>query len=642
MKHNHGQEIVLNRVRLTTQNVLARVSLCLCLTFAMSALAYVLLAPPLAIRNVIGYGGSHLLVTIKRQAPSLLHMHPEDLAHDRYYGAQLDAQQTFWHRLGTGASSFAALSFIVLTYIFRKKGKAEEADEFKRGSRLVSAKEHNRLMRSAYGAKSPLEMGQEIELGKEKLLVPEALSYRHFSFVGASGYGKSTTIEELMAQVRAHGHKALVLEIKGAYYAKFGRPGDRILSLYDQRSEAWDFWHEPLATPDKIAAAMIEETGGQNKFFWKGARALLASLLRLNQDLAGLWQDFNRPVAEIRAKLSDHGELSRRVVGDHDSEQGDGIVGTTVLDFAFLRDLGYWAKGKVPFSVTTWMNDNADRSWVFLVVNEADLEVAGPLLRVWFDLAVLAALERDEMDKTNVHTWLVIDELKTVGKLPSLPHILDKGRKYRTSVVVGYQATTQLRAIYGDDEAENIMHGLQNKFFYRMASAKAADEASQSLGEEEVIQAVDGVSFGIDSTSDRGTISRQHAKKRLVLPDALYNQEQLRCFVKLCHHMPTEARFHVASRPRLNVPSMSRYPPPDHRPQPAPKVGPTDEQDVEGPSVKKKNPSADVPAGERKGAGHGGTPTTPAPVKPATPDPSPEAAGLKGPLAIFNPTPEVP
>lgn len=566
MKHNHGQELVMNRVRLTTQNLLARVGLSLFLAFLAAAAFYAAFAPPEAIKNVIGYGGTHLLVAMKRQAPNLLRMYPEDLAREAHYAALVTAQGSFWSIFGATFGGVSALSFVLLSYLFRKKGQVEQKDEFKRGSRLLPPAEHNQAIRAEYGDAPPRELGQAVTLGKEQLLVPEALSYRHFAFVGASGYGKSTAIEELMAQAMAFGHKGLVLDVKGAYYAKFGRPGDRILSLYDKRSEAWDFWHEPLATPEKIAAAMIEETSDHNKFFWKGARALLASLLRQNKDLAGLWTDFNRPLAEIRAKLADANELSRRVVGDNDSEQGDGIVGTTVLDFAFLRDLGYWTRGKKPLSITRWLTDNTDSSWIFVIVNEADIEVTQPLLRVWFDLAVLAALERDDADPKNLHTWLVIDELKSVGKLPSLPQILDKGRKYRTSVVAGFQATTQLRAIYGDHEAENILQGLQNQFFYRMSSAKAAEEASLALGDEEVLQAVDGVSFGVDSTSDRGTISRQYTKKRLVLPDALRNQEILRCYAKLCHHMPTEIHFEPARTPRRNQASLCAYPPAGHTP----------------------------------------------------------------------------
>ena len=57
----------------------------------------------------------------------------------------------------------------------------------------------------------------------------------------------------------------------------------------------------------------------------KGARALLASLLRLNTSIKELDQDLRRPVGELRKKLQEAGKISARVLGDQDGDQADGL-----------------------------------------------------------------------------------------------------------------------------------------------------------------------------------------------------------------------------------------------------------------------------------------------------------------------------
>ena len=115
------------------------------------------------------------------------------------------------------------------------------------------------------------------------------------------------------------------------------------------------------------------------------------------------------------------------------------------------------------------------------------------------------------------HTWLILDEAKTVGRLPSLPHILDKGRKFRTSVVLGFQAVSQLETVYGKAEAKSILQGLQNQVIFRMSEATSAEYASEYLGDQEVEQASIGQSF--NDKSERGSVNHSLVKKRLVMAE---------------------------------------------------------------------------------------------------------------------------
>jgi hypothetical protein len=494
----------------------------------------------------------------------------------------IHAAAKYWSLMHSRGTDFGLLAwillgaivavFLILTLVHEVKWNKTRLDRFQRGNSLVPVEIHNKLIGKKYGPKPPHHMGQVLKLGREKVLIPESLQYRHLAFLGASGYGKSTAIEEILYHAQEKGQKCIIVDLNGAYWSKFGRVQDRILSLHDARSASWTLWSEPLLHPENLAAALIEAEGSSHAYFWKGARALLASLLRLNRDVKGLMEDLNRPIPELREKLLKAGEISVRVLGDSASEQADGIIGTTALDFAFLRDLRH-LEPKNPedgFSLSRWILDDEEVSWVFLTVREIDLEQTRPLLRLWFDVACLAVLQRHPDDKRSPHLWLVVDELKSVGQLPSLPGILDKGRKYKASMVLGFQALSQLKKIYGEHDAASIVQGLQNQFFFRMTEVDCAEYASKVIGCEDVEQASFAVSFGEKKDKDRGSINHARTQRRLVMPDEIRSLDILEAYAKLCHHNPLKMTFKPSARTSVHEGFIER---PSCEPQECPSDG---------------------------------------------------------------------
>jgi type IV secretory pathway TraG/TraD family ATPase VirD4 len=192
-----------------------------------------------------------------------------------------------------------------------------------------------------------------------------------------------------------------------------------------------------------------------------------------------------------------------------------------------------------------------------VLVNDADLEVAKPLLRVWFELATLAVLGRNPTDPNNLHTWLIVDELKTIGQLPSLPSILDKGRKYRASVVLGFQAISQVQKIYGEDDARSILQGLQNQFFFRMTEVESAEYVSDLLGEQDVQKPVFTSGFGAAEYGNRGSVTQSLVKQKLVLPEEICRLETLKAYAKLSGQRPFPIAFEVKNRARVNEGAIS-------------------------------------------------------------------------------------
>jgi len=549
MAYNHGQDIAVNEWKMTihalTQRILWSLGISVCVLVTL-----VFFGPSGMILNLTKYAGASLNLRLHETLPltgGVTRQHIHDVAK---YWALMVHQARLWGLYLMAAAGVFLISLTLFTFYFWHKGKREKIDKVMRGAQLVTPGLHNAVMKRTYGKSPPNEMGRALKLGKEGITVPESVQYLHFAFAGAAGGGKSTAIAEVIEQAIGRGDKGLVVDLGGAFFSKFGRTGDHVLSLRDPRSEAWDFWHEDGIPEEAMAAAMIEEDTMGNTYFWKGARAVLAALLRRTSSTAELWEDFKKPTKALREKLADADEISRRVMGDNDSDQADGIIGTTVLDFPFLKELNQWAEGREPFSVARWINDHNDASWTYILVTEADLEIAKPLLRVWFDIACLATLQRDPDDQSNRHTWLILDEIKTLGKLHSLPSILDKGRKFKTSVVLGFQAMSQFEKVYGGEDTKSILQGVQNQFLFRMTEAASANYVSELLGEQDVEQTSFGVSFGSEKAGDRGSFNRNLVRKRLVMPEDVRGLETLQAFVRMARHQPFKMSFAVPDRPR--------------------------------------------------------------------------------------------
>lgn len=559
---NLGHEIALSEIRQSARSFAIRTMWSLGNALFVSILSMAMLGPNGFILNSFRY--LYFLINFQIRKLPILGVREIDIHHVALYYSKVMTSLWFWNVVfGLALFTFLA-SFTYFTFHFLKKGKREQLERIMRGNKLVTVKEHNKVMVSEYKKHPPYEMGNRLVLGKEQVIIPESIQYLHFGFFGASGCGKSVAMEEIVEQVIERAiskkQKGFVIDLNGAYFSKFGRPQDHVLSLRDPRTRAWDFWCEKGVEAENLAAAMIEaDASSNNQFFWKGARAVLSSLLKHTNSCSELWEDFRKSTSDIRKKLENSNELSQRIIGQGDGDQADGILGTTVLDFAFLKELNQWTDEKnSKLSITEWFGNNQDTSWIYVIVSDKDLEITKPLLRVWFDIACHAALNRDPDNPENVHTFLFNDEAKSPGQLPSLPGLLDKGRKYKTSVVLSFQAISQIQKIYGDTETKSILQGIQNQFYFKASDNTSAQYASDALGEQELEQVNVGVSFGQKKDSDRGSLNTATTRKKVVLPDEIKSLKSLHCYAKLCHHQPFKLNFEVKNRPRIQAPAKSQ------------------------------------------------------------------------------------
>ena len=131
-----------------------------------------------------------------------------------------------------------------------------------------------------------------------------------------------------------------------------------------------------------------------------------------------------------------------------------------------------------------------------------------------------------------------MDELPAMQEIPSLAMVLAQGRKYGACMVAGIQNIAQLERIYGRSGSQELLDLFRTKVFFAVGDNHIAEYASRSLGEIEIDETKESLSYGSNTMRDGVNINSAIRLKRLVLPDEVKNLSPRSCFVKLCGKWP--------------------------------------------------------------------------------------------------------
>jgi len=265
---NFGQEISKNEWEIRFQNFWWRLLMAFLGGLIITLIFFALLAPKNSFAILHWYFASWLSCKVPLACSA------EARENMRLLQPQMDRLASLLNSCKLILAISTAGSWFGLSQYYQKQGEKYAAARYLRGAQLLPP-EH---LQSQIDARYP-ETEFDLALGRERIRLPEFLTYRHLSFAGASGTGKTQAINSLLTQLQQKTRqKCLILDLNGQYYSRFGRQGDVILSLYDQRTRAWDFWSED-APAEFFAEALIE---GDDRFFAPAGRALLTDLLRTN------------------------------------------------------------------------------------------------------------------------------------------------------------------------------------------------------------------------------------------------------------------------------------------------------------------------------------------------------------------------
>ncbi|HEY0747052.1 MAG TPA: type IV secretion system DNA-binding domain-containing protein [Steroidobacteraceae bacterium] len=366
--------------------------------------------------------------------------------------------------------------------------------------------------------------------------VPAQDETKHFKLIGATGTGKSTAIEEIMAHALARGDRAVIADPDGGYLQRFYKKerGDVILNPFDESSVKWDLFAEIRTAYDveQLARSLIPDHEGQDRS-WRGyARTFFSAVTRQAHEagISDIGELYRLLVVadndELRGLL--RGTPAQPFLDEHNSRMFDSIRSVTSSAVAALD---YVAQQKATdFSVRDWVDDN-NPGVLFIPYKAGQIASLRSTISAWMRLAIFETMDQGEYQ---ARLWFVVDELDALGQIDGLKDALARLRKFNGRCVLGFQSIAQVSSTYGQD-AHTIVENCGNTLIFRCSASEGggtARFASQLIGEREVVRT--SVSKTRRATEIFGSVSRsQHfAVEPAVLPSQVEQLPDLTGYLK--------------------------------------------------------------------------------------------------------------
>jgi type IV secretory pathway TraG/TraD family ATPase VirD4 len=171
---------------------------------------------------------------------------------------------------------------------------------------------------------------------------------------------------------------------------------------------------------------------------------------------------------------------------------------------------------------------------LFLNATPEQRSTLSPLITAWLSLATKALMGRRDYEKL----WFFVDELASLKKLPDLPKALAEVRKYGGSFVLGLQTLSQIDEIYGQNTSRIITGLTSTKLIFRTPDSYTAKRMSEFLGEQEIMESQESISFGAHQMRDGVSLSDQKRKQPLVNYTEIMQLPNLSAYLQLPQDFP--------------------------------------------------------------------------------------------------------
>ncbi len=407
------------------------------------------------------------------------------------------------------------LASVGLVGFWLEPGRPRRKFRHIRGSKIADAEEVARLARKAYRRR---DFGG-LEIGG--IVIPRQLEPLNFLIAGAPGTGKSITISKMIAVMRERGDRVFCSDPRGDYLRRFWRDGDQVLNPLDARAAPWSPLAEIRSESDAalIARSLVPDAEGNDAPWHRYAQQLVEGALvhahahgLTNRDIVRLVTA--APADELRERLADTSAAGLLPAGE--SPMFHSVRSTAS---PYVRALAWLdpTAGAKAFSLRAWAREHASASACWW--NYEDAQVAGlrTLVSAQLDLLALGILEQP--DDPARRTWLIVDELAAIGRIPVLEDFLARARKAGGCALLGIQSVAQLRRLYGPHSTDALLACCASTLALAVGDTDSAEYLSRLLGESEI--SVVTRSSGQTDGGAQSNISRQLRTERVVLASEL-------------------------------------------------------------------------------------------------------------------------
>lgn len=377
-----------------------------------------------------------------------------------------------------------------------------------------------------------------------QLRLPLAKESSGILTVGYPGTGKTAILMQVLQQVRARGERAVIYDPHGEFITRFFRPDrDVILNPWDVRGHWWDLAAEVThpAVTLTIANSLFPEVPGEHEFFARVCRQIQAYLLRWKPDVHEFADWLSDP--KMIEKLLRETALTA-TIDPAAGPQRVGVFSTLSLVVEALKSVPPREECRGSWDSAGWARSG--NGWIFLTSEPMSRPSLRPLHSAWFDLLILRLL--NTMEAIGPKTWLVLDELASLHRLPQLVSCLVETRKTGNPIVYGFQSQSQIKAMYGPDW-DPILSVPYAKFFMRTTSPDSKDWMSLVVGDVEVERLRDEKRSNESGTSTQSE-TWEFPTHRLILASEFGGLDDLQGFLVVGGTV-TEFRTHHPELPKV-------------------------------------------------------------------------------------------
>jgi type IV conjugative transfer system coupling protein TraD len=425
---------------------------------------------------------------------------------------------------------FAFIALVVV--LVWRMGWRQRQERLLRGGRLIGGADLARELRRA-------RLGGAIELAGVPLLKGSETS--HVLVTGTSGSGKTVALHALLKDIRARRERVICFSPSGDFIRAFYRTDrDVLLNPFDARCPSWNLWDDcPRAYDyDLVAGALVPDPVNVPDPFWNtAARTTISSLA---QAMARQGERDVQRFLELLSTVS-LGSLHQYLRGteaaallDPDAEKPALSIRSTAVTYA--RALKYLPPGRPAFHLREWVLGDDDDRWVFLNATDPQMTAVRPLLSMWLEILTNSLLSLPESGTRRI--WLVIDELPSLHKIPSLPDFLARARKHGGCGVIAFQTIAQMRESYGRDAAESIAGLCSTWLCLRQPHHDTAKWVARSFGDAEILEANQGLQYGANDMRDGVSLSNARRTRPLLLDSEVMTLPNLEGFLKMSGQLP--------------------------------------------------------------------------------------------------------
>lgn len=431
---------------------------------------------------------------------------------------------------------------LIWYYLGRKLNKKNVLS----GSSLVDSKDLAKLIKKK-------KMDSNIELAGVPLIKNSEL--QHILLVGTTGAGKSNAFNHLLPQIRRRNEKAVIVDTTGEFVAKYYNPEtDFILNPLDARTQLWDMWSEcsnPIQM-DELASSMIPHSLS-DPFWADSARSLFVETMKKVSQFKSqtkiedlLSYSIHLPLSKVQEFYED---TSVAALMHSSSEKTAASIRINLA--TYLRSLYYLEETETPFSVRQWVKDDERRGFLFLMALPEQRETLRSLLTTWLNIAINGLMSC--IPDPNRRVWFIVDEKQSLNKIEAFPKALAEIRKYGGCIVSGFQDISQIDQLYGNSTSRSMVSLYNTKIFFRSPESNTAQWISRTIGENEILEHSEGISFGAHQMRDGVSINEQKRQKLIVPYTDFMMLPDLSAYFKLSGEYPvTKVVFSYMDLPRIS------------------------------------------------------------------------------------------